>query len=81
MHIQLEVTSNQISPAAQRIIWENILGRVTGKDERGGLWSDDLLDALSDVKMNGREIKNILGPAKCHASGENLLLILGLWST
>lgn len=70
--IHLEVRFDPITQEARRIIWDDTLGRVPGKDNREGLWTDDLLDALSEVEMNGREINNIMRLATCYASGDDL---------
>lgn len=70
--IQLEVTFDSMSSSARPTIWKNMLDRVPGKDAREGLWTPVLLDALSELEVSGREIKNLLRLATCHANGEEV---------
>lgn len=67
--VHLEVTFEPMTPSSRRIIWRNMINSIPNKEGGDENWTKELYDALSQVQVNGREIKNILRLATCYASG------------
>lgn len=58
--VDLFLRYQDLTPAARRQVWENFINRV-GR-ERFSITDQDL-DGLAELKLNGREIKNLIKSA------------------
>lgn len=68
IHVSLEYPD--LDATARRTIWKNFLGAATLETEV----TDEDLDDLSELKLNGRQIKNILKIAQLLASRKKSVL-------
>ncbi|KAJ4116150.1 hypothetical protein NW768_011122 [Fusarium equiseti] len=68
--IHLEVALGEITAEDRRAIWRNLIQNIPGQADRDGIWTDGIYHNLGTLKVNGREIKNLLRMATCYATGE-----------
>ena len=87
--IHLSLKYPDLSPDSMRKIWVAFINKavegqylegniseaaVTVPDRKGAIISEDHLRILCQAKINGRQIKNIVGTATLLATSENQLL-------
>jgi SpoVK/Ycf46/Vps4 family AAA+-type ATPase len=57
--IHISLSYPELDDGTRRLIWENFLDRLGVREN----WSDDDLDELAKMELNGRQIKNVLKSA------------------